>query len=227
MIVQTWLEVLQASFKELVAGTIGFIPNLVFAVVIFIIGWFVANIIGKLIGQALKALRLDQALKSAGVDEVVERAGFKLDSGRFIGGLIEWFIIVVFLVASLEVLGLSQVTMFLQQVVLLYVPQVIVAALILVVAAVVADVASRIITGAAQAAGVSSANFAGTVARWAIWIFSILAAMGQLGIATPFVQTLFTGVVVALSLAFGLAFGLGGQDAAGRVIEKVRSEIGK
>ena len=227
MIVQTWLEVFQQVFQQLKEGIISFIPNLVFAVVIFVIGWVIGSLVAKLIAQGIKALRVDQALKAAGVDDVVSSAGFKLDSGAFIGALVQWFIIVLFLVASLEVLGLTQVTIFLQQVVLLYLPQVIVAALILVVAAVVADVAGRIITGGAMAAGVSSANLAGTVARYAIWIFAVLTALGQLGVATPFVQTLFTGIVVALSLAFGLAFGLGGQDAAARVIEKIRSEIKK
>lgn len=227
MIVQTWLDVLQQSFNELTAGVIAFIPNLVFAIVIFVIGWVIGSIVAKLISQGIKALRVDQALRSAGVDDVVSRAGWKLDSGAFIGALVQWFIIVIFLVASLEVLGLTQVTVFLQQVVLLYLPQVIVAALILVVAAVVADMAGRIITGGAQAAGVSSANLAGTVARYAIWIFAILTALGQLGVASPFVQTLFTGVVVALSLAFGLSFGLGGQEAAARTIERIRSEIKK
>ncbi len=108
----------------MIAGVISFIPNLVFAVVIFIIGWVLGVIVGRLISQAVKALRVDQALVSAGVDDVVSRAGFKLDSGMFLGGLVKWFVIVLFLVASLEVLGLSQVTVFLEQVVLLYLPQV-------------------------------------------------------------------------------------------------------
>lgn len=225
MIVQTWLDVLQVSFQDLVSGVIQFIPNLVFAVVIFIIGWVIGSIVGRVIAQLIKAVQIDQALKSAGVGDIVESAGFKLDTGKFLGGLVKWFIIVIFLVASLEVLGLTQVNIFLQQVVLLYVPQVIVAALILLVGAVVADTASRVITGAAQAAGVTSARLAGTVARYAIWVFAVLASLGQLGVATPFVQTLFTGIVVALSLSFGLAFGLGGQDAAGRFIDRVRDEI--
>lgn len=225
MIVQTWLEVLQASFQSLVAGIIQFIPNLVFAVVIFVLGWVIGSIVGRLIAQIVRAIQIDQALRSAGVNEVIERAGFKLDSGAFIGGLVKWFVIVIFLVASLQILGLTQVNVFIQQVVLLYLPQVIVAALILVVGAVVADTASRVISGAAQAAGMSASGVAGTVARYAIWIFAVLAALGQLGVATPFVQTLFTGIVVALSLAFGLAFGLGGQDAAGRFIENVRNQM--
>ena len=85
--------------------------------------------------------------------------------------------------------------------------------------------AKDVVTGAARAAEVRSAGFAGSVAKWAIWIFAILAALDQLQVASAFVQTLFTGIVVAIALALGLAFGLGGQEAASRYIERVRNDI--
>ena len=133
--------------------------------------------------------------------------------------------IIVFLVASLEILGLDRVTIFLQTVVLLYLPNVFVAALILILGAVVAEVVRNLVLSSARAAGAHGASLAATVAKWAIWVTAILAALNQLGVASEFVQTLFTGIVVAASLAFGLAFGLGGKDAAARTIERVRSEI--
>lgn len=227
MIVQTWLDVLQQSFYALLSGVISFIPSLLFAIIIFIVGWVVGVLLGKVVDQVIRAARVDQALKSAGVDDVVARAGFALDSGAFLGALVKWFVIVVFLVASLQVLGLTQVNLFLQQIVLFYIPQVIVAVLIILVAAVLADLAQNVVTGAARAAGITSAGLAGTIARWAIWIFAILAALTQLNIGAGLLQTLWTGIVVALSLAFGLSFGLGGQEAAARSIERVRGEMHK
>ena len=65
----------------------------------------------------------------------------------------------------------------------------------------------------------------GAIARWAIWIFAVLAALNQLQVATGFVQTLFTGVVVAVALALGLSFGLGGQAAAAKWLDKIREEV--
>ena len=225
MIVQTWADVLQQSFYGLLEGVVAFIPNLLFAVVIFVVGWFIGSILGRVIAQAIKAVKVDHALKSAGVEDVVNRAGFSLDSGEFLGGLVKWFVIIVFLLSSLQVLGLTQVTFFLQQVVLSYVPQVIVAVLILLVAAVIAEVAQSIVGGAARAAGIASAGFAGAVARWSIWAFAIIVALSQLGIGTQYFQTLFTGLVVALSLAFGLAFGLGGQETAARTLDRMREQM--
>lgn len=224
MVFNRWADVLTLSFQNLFYGMIEYLPFLLIAVIIFVLGWAVGALLGRFVAQVVNSLRVDQALRAAGVERVLERGGFSLNSGAFLGMLVKWFFILVFLVASLEVLGLTQVTMFLSAVVLGYLPRVIVAVLILLVAAVVADAAQRLVAGSARAANLRSANFLGSMTRWAIWIFAVLAALDQLGV-TPFVQTLFTGVVVALALAFGLAFGLGGQQAAARFLDKMQSEM--
>jgi hypothetical protein len=224
MFLTTWADVLNQSLQSLFWGLVQFIPNLVVAIVIFLIGWLIGAALGRLVAQVIAAIKVDQALRAAGVEKVVERAGFTLNSGAFLGALVKWFFIIVFLVASLDVLGLTDVTAFLRGVVLTYIPQVIVAVLILLVAAVLAEAADRVVAGSARAAGLKAAGLLGTLSRWSIWIFAVLAALDRLGIS-PLIQTLFTGVVVALALAFGLAFGLGGQTAAARYIERVRDEI--
>jgi len=225
MLLETWSSSLRSAFSDLADGVIGFIPELLLAIVIFVLGWVIGSLLGQVVAQVFRSLKVDNLLKTAKVDEVLHRAGFNLDSGRFFGDLVEWFVILVFLVASLDVLGLPQVNDFLRDVVLTYLPQVIVAALILIVGVVIAAAVQRLVVGTAMAAGVRSANFIGTIAKWAIWIFAVLMALFQLNIGGPLIQTLFQGIVVALSLAFGLSFGLGGQQAASEFIDKVRSEI--
>ena len=222
--VNSLVQGLRGSFYDIGRGVVEFLPKLVIALVIFVVGWAIGSLLGQVVNQIIKSLKIDNLLRSAKVDEVLKRGGFNLDSGRFVGDLVEWFIIVVFLVASLDVLGLTQVTGFLTEVIL-YLPQVIVAVLILLVAVVIASAMQRIVVGAAMAAGVHSANFLGSVTKWAIWVFAVLMALFQLNIGGPLIQTLFQGVVVALSLAFGLSFGLGGQQAAAGFIDKVREEI--
>ncbi|PIT90936.1 hypothetical protein COU17_03200 [Candidatus Kaiserbacteria bacterium CG10_big_fil_rev_8_21_14_0_10_49_17] len=225
MLLETWAQVLQQSLQDLWLGVVEFVPSLIVAIVIFVLGWIIGAVLGRVVAQVVDALKVDNALRSAGLEDAFNRAGFSMNAGGFLGGLVKWFIIIVFLVAALEVLGLNQVNVFLQEVVLLYLPQVIVAVLILLVAAVIAEVVRNLVAGAAKAAEMHSANLLGSVAKWAIWIFAILAALNQLGVATAFVQTLFTGVIVALSLGFGLAFGLGGQQAAGDYIDRLRKEV--
>lgn len=225
MVFTTWADVLSQSFNNLFYGLVAFIPNLVVAVVIFVVGWLIGVGLGRVVTQVVGALRVDQALRPTGIERVLSRAGFSLNSGAFLGMLVEWFFIVVFLVAALDVLGLTTVNLFISEVVLGYLPQVIVAVLILLVAAVVANAAERLVEGSAKAAALGSAGFLGKVARYAIWIFALLAALAQLNVATAFVQTLFTGIVIAASLAVGLAFGLGGQASAARYLERLQSEM--
>ena len=225
MLLNTWGEVLTLSFQNLWVGVVNFVPNLVIAIIILILGWLVGALFGRAIWQVFKSLKVDDALRRAGFDSFLHRGGIDLDSGAFIGALVKWFVIVMFLVAALDVLGLSQVNFFLQDVVLGYLPRVLAAALVLLVAGVIGDVTGRVVVTAARTAGLDSAHFVGAVAKWSVWIFAILVALSQLGIAAAFSQTLFTGVVIAVSLALGLSFGLGGQETASRFIEKIRGEI--
>jgi hypothetical protein len=222
--IETWSDVLRGSFADLWVGVVNFVPKLVVALVIFLIGWGIGVLLDKVIAQIIRSIKVDSVLRRAKVDEFLRRAGFNLDSGAFLGGLVKWFVIVAFLVASLDTLGLRQVTLFLQQV-LIYIPQVVVAVLIILAAALIAEAVQRLVVGGAQAAGVSHASFAGLVARWAIWIFAILVALSQLGIGAQIVNIIFTGITIAVALSVGLSFGLGGQEAAARLIERVRTEI--
>lgn len=225
MIVTQSANVLRDSFTNLWFTVVQYLPAIIAAIIIFLIGWIAGIILYRVVDQIVRVLRIDDALRSAGLNDMARQAGFNLNVGAFLGTLVQWFVIIVFLVAALDVLGLNRVTIFFQQVVLYYLPQVIVSVLILILAAIVAEAVKNIVSSAARAAGAHTANLGGAVAKYAIWITAVLAVLNQLGVATEFVQTLFTGLVVALALAFGLAFGLGGKDAAARTIERIRSEI--
>jgi hypothetical protein len=218
MYIQTWGEVFTQSLQNVWLGVASFVPNLIIAIIIFAIGWILAILIEKLVEHLFKALKIDAALKSAGLEDIVKRAGHNLNSGLFIGALVKWFIIVVFLIASFDVLGLTQVTMFLRQVVM-YLPQVIVAVLILMVAMVVGSAMERIVIASSKATNMRSAVMLGHVTRWAIWIFAILTALFNLGIAPSIIQTVITAIFAGAALAIGLAFGLGGKEYAQKVIE--------
>jgi len=227
MLLREWSDVLVSSFQDLWQQIVDFLPNIIISVIIFIIGWVVAVVLARWVAQLIKALKLDNILQSLGVQDLVNRAGYRLDSGNFIGALVKLFIIIVFLVAALDVLGLQQINDFLSTVILGYIPRVISAAIILLIAAVAADILQKLVVGSAKAAGMHYSDLLGGITKWAIWIFGLLAALNELQIGAVFAQTLFTGLVAMLAIAGGLAFGLGGRDAAARYIEKLRHDIGK
>lgn len=225
--ITTWAQILATTMDKMLAAVAGVLPNMLAAFALVILGWIVGGGLAKIVAQLIETLKIDAALRGAGVDKVVERTGHKLNAGYFLGALVKWFVIATFAVVALEILHLTQVTAFLSQIVFFYVPQVIVAVLILLIAALLADFVQGAVVSAAKAADIGSPYFVGSIARWSIWIFAILAALDQLSVATAFVQTLFTGIIVALSLALGLAFGLGGRDAASRYIDRVANELSR
>ena len=227
MILTTWSDVLSESFQSLWLGVVSFIPNLIVAIIIFVIGWIISALLGRVVAQIIRSVGVDKVLRRTGIEKTLNKAGFQLNSGKFIGTLVKWFVVIVFLVASFDVLGLVQVNLFLQQVVLLYLPRVIAAVLILLVAAVIAEAAESVVKGSAKMVDVKVSQFLGVMTRWSIWVFAVLMALYQIGVAAAFIQTIFTGLIVALSLAIGLAFGLGGKSAASDVIDGFKKSIGK
>lgn len=225
MVLQAWGDAIVASLQQVFSSVAAFVPLLIGAVVVFIIGWIIAVALGKVVEQIVKALRVDSLLQKLEFEKALERAGWRLNSGAFVGGLVKWFLIVAFLLAAANILGLQDVSNFLRDV-LLYIPNVVVAALILIIAALVANVAENVVRGSVEAAGYKGA-LVGVVTRYSIWVFAFVAALIQLGIAVSLVQTVVTGLVGAVALALGLSFGLGGKDAAAEFIAKIRGELKK
>lgn len=224
MVVQSWTEVITASLQTLWSGFIGFLPSLLGAVIIFIIGWLIAVVLGRLVAQIIRVLRIDQILEKMGFKRSLERANLKLNSGKFIGELVKWFFIIVFLMAATDILGLPQVTDFLKRI-LFYIPHLIVAVLILLAAVLIANFLQKLVKASVEAAGLRGSNFLGAVTKWAVLVFGVLAALLQLGIVPALIQTIFTGFVAALAIGVGLAFGLGGKDLASQILSKLKKDV--
>src|SRR5882724_1636481 len=128
MIVSQSADVVQTSFSTLWYTVAAYLPAIIAAVILFIIGWIIGVILYRVVVEVVKVLRIDDALKATGLNTAAKEAGFTLDVGAFLGTLVMWFVVLAFLLASLQILGLTTVTVFLQQLVLSYLPNVIVAA---------------------------------------------------------------------------------------------------
>lgn len=222
--IQTWGEAITVSLVGLWERFLGFLPALIGAIIIFVVGWIVASILGNLVERLIKSAKVDQALEKVGFNKKLGEVGISETVSELIGGIIKWFLILVFLMAATDILGLVQVTGFLNNIIF-YIPNVVVAVVILAIAFLVGNFVYNVVKGSTKAAGVMSATLLAAISKWAIIIFGVLAALIQLGIATSLVSTIFIGIVAALSLAAGLAFGLGGREEAAMILKKLREEI--
>lgn len=222
--IQTWGEAITISLMGLWQRFVSVVPALIGAIIVFIFGWIIAVALGKLVEKIIKTLKVDHALDKTGFGRKFSDVGISSSVSAFFGGLVKWFLILVFLMAASDILGLAQVTSFLNSI-LLYIPNIVVAVVILAIAFLVGNFVYGVVKGSTKAAGVMSARFLAAISKWAIIIFGILAALIQLGIATSLVNTIFIGLVAMFAIAGGLAFGLGGQEEARMMLRKIREEI--
>ncbi len=221
----TWGDVFNASLQDLWWGFIQFAPKLIVAIIFFIVGWVLGNLVAKAFEHVVSALKIDKLFQSVGADDLFRKAGMSLNTGYFIGQVVKWFVIIVFLLPSLNLVGLDYISSFLKDDVLGFLPRVVVAALILIIATVVANAVSKAINASARAINLRSANMLSTIAKYAVWIFAFIIALGQLGVAPAYMQILFAGIIGMLAIAGALAFGLGAKDAAGRFISKIGEDV--
>lgn len=220
----SWGDVFNASLQGLWFGFVQFAPRLIVAIIFFIIGWFLGSLIARAIEQVFNTLKIDNLFKSIGVENFFKKAGVNLNTGYFIGQVVRWFIIIAFLLPSLNLVGLNDVSAFLGSSVLGFLPQVVIAAFVLIIAAVVSEGLSKAVLATAKAMDLKAANMFATVAKYAVWIFAIIIALGKLGLG-DYMSILFSGIIAMLALAGALAFGLGGRDAAAKFIDRLGEEV--
>ncbi|MDP2695639.1 MAG: hypothetical protein Q8O87_00055 [bacterium] len=224
MLVQNWVDVLVASLQDLWGTVLGFLPSLLGALVVFIIGLIVAAVLEKVVERVVYYLKIDVLLRKTGVETYLSRANLTLNTGHFFGQLVYWFLVVAFLLAASDILGFVALSAFLTSI-LFYIPNVVVAVLILLAAMVLANFLKKLTVASVMSAKMHYAKALGEVAWWVIVIFGLLTALVQLGIAINIINTLITGFIAMLALAGGLSFGLGGKEYASHLLRKAQDEI--
>ena len=222
--VSSWYIVTVNALQGLWEAFLMFIPALLGAIIVLIIGWFISIGIGKLVTEVLKKLQFNQFFEKGSWKTALEKAEIKVDASGFIGAIIKWILFIVFLMAAVEILGLGAFAGFLKGV-LAYLPNVVVAALIFVATVILVDIVEKIARAGVEGIKVGYGKMVSTIVKWSVWVFAILAILHQLGIARPFMETLFTGLVAVLVLGFGLSFGLGGKEVAAEVLRDFKKKL--
>ncbi|MFH1780948.1 MAG: hypothetical protein ABH841_03015 [Candidatus Nealsonbacteria bacterium] len=219
-----WYSVTINALQNLWRGIVEFAPVLIGAAVVFIIGWFIAVGLGKLIAEILKRVRFNQIFEKGNWDEALAKADIKVDASAFIGAIIKWVFVIVFLMASVEILGLTEFAGLLKNV-LGYLPNVVVAAFILVVTVIITDILEKVVRATVESIKIGYGQIVAVIVRWSIWIFAISIILVQLGVGAALVQTLFTGFIAVIVIAGGLAFGLGGKEIAAEVLKDLYKKL--
>jgi hypothetical protein len=217
--VTDWSDAIFTSLTGAMALFFAAIPRVIGFIVVLVVGWIVASLLGKMIRGVLHAVKFDGLAQRAGFAGFVEKTGVKTDSSGFLASAVEWFIKLIVLVVAFDALGLPAVSDVLRQL-LLWLPNLVVGLVVLVIGGLLANAASALVRGATSKAGFDNPDRLGKVAAVAVWAFAIVIAVNQIGIAATLVNTLFMGVVGAVAIAVALAFGLGGRETAAEIVRK-------
>jgi hypothetical protein len=222
--VQDTGDALRASLAGALNTFLSAIPRIIGFAVVLIVGWIISSLLAKGVQALLHAIRFNDLARRSGFADFVHKMGVRDDSSGVIAGVVKWFVRLITLVVAFDTLGLPAVSNVLQQL-LLWLPNLVVALVVLVIGGLAAKALSQLVRGASAEAGFSNPDTLATVTSVAVWGFTIVVAVNQLGIATTLINTLMVGLVGALALAFGLAFGLGGRDRAAQMLERAGRSI--
>src|SRR5829696_5828234 len=216
--ITNWGAAVMTSLTAALSLFLAAIPRIIGFVVILIIGWLIAGALAAGVAALLRAIRFNDIAQRSGISGFVQNMGIRKDAAGFLADIVKWFVRLIVLVVAFDALGLPAVSQVLQQF-LLWIPNLVVAVVVLVIAGLAANALSNLIRGATAQAGFDNPDLLATIARVAVWAFGIVIAVNQIGIAQELVNTLFMGFIGALALAAGLAFGLGGRDTAGQIVQ--------
>ncbi len=201
-----------------------FAPRLVLALIVLVVGWLVALIVGNIIATVVQALGLDSLSRRIGLTRLLDSAGVEKSVSAILGQIVTWILVIVVFMAGAEVMGIQSVQDFLNRV-LSYVPNVIGAAATLLVGLIVANFFSDVVRHVTQASGLDHVNALTALTRNAVIIFTIISVLDQLGIASDVMRALLYGAITMITLAGGISFGLGGQGSAKRALESLEGQF--
>jgi hypothetical protein len=215
--ISDWGSALYSSVTNALTMFVDAIPRILGFIAILVVGWFIASLVARAVAVLLRSVHFNELAQRAGLSSFVDKSGVRADSSGFIAGVVKWFVRLVALVVAFDALGLPAVSGVLREF-LMWLPNLIVALVVLVIGGLAANALSIFVRGATATAHLGNPITLSRIASVAVWAFTIVVAVNQLGIATTLVNTLFMASVWTIAIAAGLAFGLGARDTAGEIV---------
>jgi len=211
------------TIKSSLVGTFNsiaeFLPTLISALVLLLIGWIIAKIVKGILSRVLNAVNFDSVADKVGVNGFLAKGGMKHRASSLIATLGYWIVMFTTLVTFFNTLGLEVVSDLLTDVIK-YIPNIIVGCLLLVVGMYLAEFVSGLVVGALQGGGYNNPELIGRISYGAVMFFAVAIVLEQLGIGGNIINTVVTVIMSGAGLALALAFGLGGREWAGNLINK-------
>ena len=216
------IDPIQAMFVKIW----GYVPSIVGAVLILVIGCFIAKLIETMVARVLKMVKLDLASEKAGIEKILAQGDVKMTLSGIIAAIIYWCVILIVIATALSALNLNVAAELITRLAE-YVPSILAAVFILVLGSFLANFVGTLVRASASNAGVNAAKLLGKIAQVILMVFAVIIAIEQLKIATALIILSANIVLMAVGLGLAISFGLGCKDIAGKFVQEVINNLKK
>ncbi len=202
---------------DFLSAAVVWLPRLAGAFVLLLLGWLVARLARFLLRNLLGRLGVDRLAERGGISKLFTDAGLDPSIANLIARIVYWIVLLVFVIAATESLGLPGVVDTLGGLVA-YLPSVLAAAIILLLGSLIASAVGDALSALTVQAGVGAGPLLGQVVRYVIVAFTVILALEQLGIETTLLIATALAIIAATALALALAFGIGSRELARNIM---------
>jgi hypothetical protein len=216
-------KILIDPLEDFITILSGFLPRLISALVIFILGLFLGRVFKKVAEKTLKMLSAEKFFHRAGVSTIFEKGGIKETPTAFIGKICNWLLIVTFSIIALYTLSLPAIEVLMQKF-LLYLPNFFIAVLIVIAGFIFGNFVETAVLIASVNAGIKFSKLLSYGVKFMIILLASTMALEQLGIGHDTVLVTFTLIFGGMIFTLSLAFGLAGKEIALKYLEKIFKE---
>jgi hypothetical protein len=213
------IDMVVEATREFLHQTAAFLPKLLLALLVVVVGWLIAKAARFAVERALRAINFNVLTERAGTDNFLRQAGMRGDTTTVFGLLAFWLVILATLIIAFNGMGLTYITDLLGRVVL-FAPKLLIAMLIMVFGSYCARFVGNAVQSYCEDAQIPDAEMLGRLVRYAMMLFVVMIALSQVEVGGDIVQRTFLIILAGLMLAIGLAFGLGGKDWAASMLQR-------
>jgi hypothetical protein len=212
-------DVIRESVTDFARGIGEFLPNILAAIIILLVGWLVAKVLKAGVLRLLRVVKFPALTEKGGIDGFLATGGVKQSATDVVATLVYWLVMLVVLVMAVNALELEVASQLLNQI-MLYIPNIIVAVIVIAVGLYAATFVAALVRTAAANAGIEEAGFVAALSKYALVVFAFAIALEQLRIGQEIVTNAVLILFGAAALAAGLAVGLGARDIVARYLEE-------
>jgi hypothetical protein len=199
-------------------------PSFFWAGLTLLFGILVAKFFERISQRFFERIRINSVLKRIGLKDGFEKIGISLDAQKFFSEIVQWFFIILFLMLSFEILGLSKFADFLEKVIL-YFQNIFISILIFILSSYLIDFSQKVFIGSLEKEKITYSRIFGKGFSLSVWVLTALAILYQLRIVPELILAIFIGAIITIALVIGISFGLAGKEVAAKFLKEIEEKL--